>query len=190
MAVVMSMDWAGVTPEQYDTVRDAVDWEEVPAAGGQVHMAWFDAQGLHVTDVWDSQQAFEAFLAQRLAPAVEKAGITGAPRGLLQPAAPPVRRPGSQRRRVAGPAVAARTTAPAATASATAAASAPAAPTTPTRRRRDGGSPHVPGTPARVHDRIAAEAVPRPRAPPVGRGGRPGRGRGNPLGGTGPARPE
>ncbi|MEV7181934.1 hypothetical protein [Kitasatospora sp. NPDC093679] len=85
MAVVMSMDWAGVTPEQYDTVRDAVDWEEVPAAGGQVHVAWLDAQGLHVTDVWDSQQAFEAFLAQRLAPAVEKVGITGAPEVSFSP---------------------------------------------------------------------------------------------------------
>ncbi|GAA2748886.1 MULTISPECIES: hypothetical protein [Kitasatospora] len=79
MAVVMSMLWAEATPEQYDTVRAAVDWEEVPAAGGHVHVAWFDAQGLHVTDVWESPQAFEAFMASRLAPAIEKAGITGTP---------------------------------------------------------------------------------------------------------------
>ncbi|MFF3615413.1 hypothetical protein [Streptomyces sp. NPDC002580] len=79
MAMVMSMRWAGVTPEQYDTVRDAVDWEEVPGVGGQVHVAWFDDQGLHVTDVWESQQAFEAFFTERLAPAVQKAGIAGIP---------------------------------------------------------------------------------------------------------------
>jgi hypothetical protein len=79
MAVVMSMHWAGVTPEQYNTVRDTVDWEETPAAGGQVHVAWFDAEGFHVTDVWESQQAFETFFAERLAPAIQKAGITGAP---------------------------------------------------------------------------------------------------------------
>ncbi|MEU7056126.1 hypothetical protein [Streptomyces sp. NPDC046197] len=79
MAVVISMQWSGVTPEQYDTVRDAVDWEEIPAAGGQVHVAWFDAQGFHVTDVWESQQAFETFLTERLAPAIQKAGITGTP---------------------------------------------------------------------------------------------------------------
>jgi hypothetical protein len=42
MAVVMSMLRADVTPEQYDTVRDTVDREEVPAAGGQMHAAWFD----------------------------------------------------------------------------------------------------------------------------------------------------
>jgi hypothetical protein len=79
MAVVMSMGWAGVTPEQYDAVRDAVDWEEVPGAGGQVHVAWFDAEGLHVTDVWTSQQDFEVIMAERLAPAVAKAGIAGTP---------------------------------------------------------------------------------------------------------------
>ncbi|MFJ1705949.1 hypothetical protein [Kitasatospora sp. NPDC088346] len=85
MAVVMSMQWAGVTPDQYDVVRDAVDWEQVPAAGGQVHVAWFDGEGLHVTDVWESQQAFESFLAERLAPAVAKAGIAGAPQVAFAP---------------------------------------------------------------------------------------------------------
>ncbi|NEC85358.1 hypothetical protein G3I71_05820 [Streptomyces sp. SID12501] len=76
----MSMSWAGVSPEQYDTVRDAVGWEEVAPSGGEVHVAWFDAQGLlHVIDVWESEEAFQTFFAQRLAPAIEKAGIEGAP---------------------------------------------------------------------------------------------------------------
>ncbi|MEU6069754.1 MULTISPECIES: hypothetical protein [Streptomyces] len=79
MAVVMSMSWAGVTPEQYDTVRDAVGWEETAPAGAQVHVAWFDAQGLHVVDVWDSEEVFQTFFTERLAPAVEKAGIAGEP---------------------------------------------------------------------------------------------------------------
>ncbi|WP_328744279.1 hypothetical protein OHT57_02970 [Streptomyces sp. NBC_00285] len=85
MTVVMSMSWAGVTPEQYDTVREAVGWEEVAPAGSEVHVAWFDARGLHVIDVWESEQAFEAFLAERLAPAVEKAGIAGAPETRFSP---------------------------------------------------------------------------------------------------------
>lgn len=79
MAVVLSMSWAGVSPEQYDMVRDAVDWESVAPSGGQVHVAWFDARGLRVTDVWESEEAFQAFFAERLAPAVEKAGISGTP---------------------------------------------------------------------------------------------------------------
>ncbi|KJS63302.1 hypothetical protein [Streptomyces rubellomurinus] len=85
MAVVMSMRWAGTTPEQYNAVRDEVRWEEVEPAGGQVHIAWFDAQGLHVTDVWESQQAFETFFAERLAPAIQKAGISGEPEVVFSP---------------------------------------------------------------------------------------------------------
>ncbi|WP_406131676.1 hypothetical protein [Streptomyces sp. NBC_00989] len=77
--MVMVMRWAGVTPEQYDTVRDAAGWEETAPEGAQVHVAWFDGQGLNVTDVWESEQAFQAFFAARLFPAVEKAGITGEP---------------------------------------------------------------------------------------------------------------
>lgn len=79
LAVVMFMRWAGVTPEQYNIVRDTASWEETAPAGGQVHVAWFDTQGLNVTDVWDSEQAFQTFFSERLAPAVEKAGITGEP---------------------------------------------------------------------------------------------------------------
>jgi len=79
MTVVMSMSWAGVSPQQYDMVRDTVGWEEVAPAGGDMHVAWFDGQGLHVIDVWESAEAFQTFFAQRLAPAIEKAGIEGAP---------------------------------------------------------------------------------------------------------------
>ncbi|MFE0512270.1 hypothetical protein [Streptomyces sp. NPDC058964] len=85
MAVVMSMSWGGVTPEQYGAVRDAVGWEEAAPAGGQVHVAWFDDQGLRVVDVWESEQAFQEFFAERLAPAVEKAGITGTPESEFSP---------------------------------------------------------------------------------------------------------
>ncbi|QFR02711.1 hypothetical protein F9278_21650 [Streptomyces phaeolivaceus] len=81
----MSMHWPEVTPEQYDTVRDAVDWEGVAAAGGQIHVAWFDDRGLHVTDVWDTQQAFEAFFTERLAPALQKAALTGTPETTITP---------------------------------------------------------------------------------------------------------
>ncbi|OIJ68160.1 hypothetical protein [Streptomyces mangrovisoli] len=85
MAVVLSMAWAGVTPEQYDAVRDAVGWEELAPAGAQMHVAWFGDAGLHVVDVWESEEAFGAFFAERLAPAIEKAGITGEPETSFSP---------------------------------------------------------------------------------------------------------
>ncbi|MEU4350267.1 hypothetical protein [Streptomyces sp. NPDC023838] len=42
-------------------------------------MAWFESGVLRVTDVWESQEDFERFFGERLAPAVEKAGIVGQP---------------------------------------------------------------------------------------------------------------
>ncbi|NEB01011.1 hypothetical protein G3I78_18370 [Streptomyces sp. SID13726] len=81
----MSMSWTEVTPEQYEVVREAVGWEESAPVGGEVHVAWFDAGGLHVVDVWESEQAFQAFFAERLAPAVEKAGISGVPQTDFSP---------------------------------------------------------------------------------------------------------
>jgi hypothetical protein len=35
--------------------------------------------GLHVLDVWESEQAFNDFMEQRLAPAIQEIGIEGEP---------------------------------------------------------------------------------------------------------------
>ena len=35
--------------------------------------------GLHVTDVWDSEQSFNAFMQERLGPAIQEVGIQGQP---------------------------------------------------------------------------------------------------------------
>jgi hypothetical protein len=66
-------------------VRDAVGWEEQAPDGAQLHVAWFDSGALLVTDVRDSQEDFERFFGERLAPAVEKAGIVGQPDTQLLP---------------------------------------------------------------------------------------------------------
>lgn len=79
MATVMHMRWTGITPEQYDTLREMVQWEEVPAEGGLLHIAGFDADGIRVTDVWDSQEQCLRFVETRLMPAVREAAIQGQP---------------------------------------------------------------------------------------------------------------
>ncbi len=86
MAVVMQMRWAGVTPDQYDAVRDVVDWEAVAPAGGIFHVAWFEDGALRVLDVWDSPEQFGAFNETQLGPGVAKAGITGEPVVTFAPA--------------------------------------------------------------------------------------------------------
>jgi hypothetical protein len=79
MAVAMMMRWAGVTSEQYDAVRKIVDWEGNPAPGGLFHVAGFDDAGLHVTDIWERSEDFQAFVADRLMPGVKQVGIPGEP---------------------------------------------------------------------------------------------------------------
>jgi hypothetical protein len=79
MAVVMTMRWAGVKPEQYDAVIQAVNWEQDVPVGAVLHVASFGDGAIHITDVWDSQADFERFFAERLASAVKEAGIEGQP---------------------------------------------------------------------------------------------------------------
>ena len=85
MAVVMKMHWAGVTPEQYDRVRELVRWEEEPPEGGLFHVAWFADGGLNVVDVWESPELFGAFAEGRLNAGTAEAGIDTEPEVDFQP---------------------------------------------------------------------------------------------------------
>ena len=86
MATVMNMHWPEVTREQYENVRRDVNWEGDVPNGAKFHVAWFGDDGLRVLDLWESQQDFENFVAQRLTPGVQKAGIQGQPRIEFAPA--------------------------------------------------------------------------------------------------------
>ena len=50
-----------------------------------MHVAAFDETGLHITDVWDSTEQFQAFVNDRLAPAIAEVGIAGEPQVLFIP---------------------------------------------------------------------------------------------------------
>ncbi|MFD5479091.1 hypothetical protein [Streptomyces hawaiiensis] len=86
MAVVLSLRWTGVTPEQYDAMLDAVRWEEQVPDGLVLHVAWFEPGGLHVTDVWNAEEDFQRFFVTRLAPAVQEVGLAGQPDVRFSPA--------------------------------------------------------------------------------------------------------
>lgn len=86
MPVVMKMSWDGVTPEQYDEARDKVDWEGDAPQGGMFHVAWFEPGTMRVIDVWESPEAFQRFVDERLMPAVQALGIEGQPEVDIQPA--------------------------------------------------------------------------------------------------------
>ena len=79
MATAMFMEWPGVTSQQYDEVRKLVNWEGETPDGAVLHVATFDAEGAHIVDVWDSEDAFNGFMEQRLAAGIQKVGLQGQP---------------------------------------------------------------------------------------------------------------
>ena len=53
-----------------------------------MHVAWFEPDGLHVVDVWDSPEQFQAFTETQLMPGVQKIGVEGEPQVTFSPAQP------------------------------------------------------------------------------------------------------
>ncbi len=80
MAVVVFLEWDGISAEQYEATRKHVNWEGDVPAGGMFHVAAVTDRGLRITDVWESAEAFQAFVNNRLMPGVQQLGIPGQPR--------------------------------------------------------------------------------------------------------------
>jgi hypothetical protein len=60
------------TTTNYDRVQEALDARANPPAGGIVHTAGFDEKAgvFRIFDVWETQEAWDAFLNDRLMPIV------------------------------------------------------------------------------------------------------------------------
>ena len=75
MAIAALFDIPGGTQAQYDEITNELsggrglhslsDW---PVEGILFHVAGFTESGLRVLDVWESEEAMQAFLASRVAP--------------------------------------------------------------------------------------------------------------------------
>ena len=64
-----------VTAEQYDeTIRRLEDGGDFPPDGLELHVAFMVDGNLRVSEVWDSQEKFEAF-GERLMPLLADVGI-------------------------------------------------------------------------------------------------------------------
>ena len=79
MAVVVHVVLRGVTREQYDQVRAEVGWLERTPDGGLGHLTWWEGEDCHNMDAWESEDAFNAFGADRLGPGIAKVGIAVQP---------------------------------------------------------------------------------------------------------------
>jgi hypothetical protein len=79
MATVLELRWEGIEPEQYDEVLQRVDWENRPARGGVFHVVWFEGGAMRIIDVWESEQAWNEFMNERLGPVLAELGIDSRP---------------------------------------------------------------------------------------------------------------
>jgi hypothetical protein len=85
MATVIVQKWDGLTPEQYDRLRAHVKWDSDIPAGMTYHVASYDHDTLHMTDVWDSEEQFVNFVQTRILPGLQELGIEGMPESLFMP---------------------------------------------------------------------------------------------------------
>jgi len=86
MPVIAHVVLRGVSKEQYDRVRAEVGWLEREPDGGLAHLTWWEGEDNHNIDAWESEDAFNAFGADRLGPGIAKLGINSQPEVTFHPA--------------------------------------------------------------------------------------------------------
>ena len=77
MAIAVIFDFAGGTTAQYDEIIKKMGLKQggPGGPGGLFHWATKTDQGLRVTDVWRTKEAFEKFSAEKIEPFVAAAGM-------------------------------------------------------------------------------------------------------------------
>ncbi len=80
MAVVWLLEWDGITPEQYDELRQRTEWDTKLPDGLQHQVAAFSDKALVITQVWKSPEHVLRFMEDRLLPAINAMGIRSMPR--------------------------------------------------------------------------------------------------------------
>jgi hypothetical protein len=75
MSIVVRFPAAKITTEQYAEIRRELEGANVwPADGCLVHVSFGAENDIHVSEIWESREQFEAFGA-KLGPIFEAAGI-------------------------------------------------------------------------------------------------------------------
>jgi hypothetical protein len=87
MQVLVIIDWAGVTEEQYDAARNLINLNlggDVPK-GGMFHVSAITDEGARVVDIWESAEEFQAFFDDHVMPSAQELSIEGEPRVEIYP---------------------------------------------------------------------------------------------------------
>jgi quinol monooxygenase YgiN len=76
MPVAVVQDWVDDETERsttnYDAVSERLQAQPGPPAGLLVHTAGFTGNGFRIFEVWESREAFQRFLEDRLMPIVQE----------------------------------------------------------------------------------------------------------------------
>jgi hypothetical protein len=78
MAVMMILDWQGVTTDDYDRVNEIIGISsDADAPPGLIsHVAAVSDEGeLLIADLWESEEALGTFVESKLGPALKQAGL-------------------------------------------------------------------------------------------------------------------
>lgn len=77
MSVLMVMEAPGATVEQYERTNEimGIHGDEDAPDGLIQHVAAIDGDGMVIADVWESEEALERFLEERLGAALEQSGL-------------------------------------------------------------------------------------------------------------------
>lgn len=81
MPIGVILDFPGGTLEQYDQVIGKMGFTPGGrgAPGGLFHWVAATADGIRITDVWESREAFEAFAKDKIGPITQEVGVAGPP---------------------------------------------------------------------------------------------------------------
>lgn len=74
MPILVVSEAAGVTAEQDAAMVEALDLAGSPPVGGRIRMAGPTAGGWRIVSLWDSEEDWDRFRNERLAPALTGAG--------------------------------------------------------------------------------------------------------------------
>jgi len=81
MAVAVELDFRGATLEIYDEINERIGLLPGGPASPQELFHWVTSteEGFRVVDVWETRDAFEQFLRQKLDPIFDEVGVPEPP---------------------------------------------------------------------------------------------------------------
>jgi hypothetical protein len=83
----MKMSWKEMSVKDYEKAHEILRLDINPAIGLIFHTSWLTKDGLNVLDVWESKNAYETFVKDRLLPVAKgQLKIAGEPKVEILPA--------------------------------------------------------------------------------------------------------